>query len=94
MKKKRITVSIDESDELLREAYDNSYRILFEGLRVKDLMRECVKEDKDLYVTYFIEEGPGLEDMYDMLFWYEDEEWYERCVVIKEYMDKNFKRKD
>lgn len=93
MERRKITISLDEEKDLLREAFDNGYRILFEGLGVKDLIRECSEEDRDLYITFFVEDGPSEEDMYDMLLWYEEEEFYERCGVIKRYMDEKFGKK-
>jgi hypothetical protein len=77
-----------EERKLLSEAFDNGYRYLFEGASMRQLKKEC--EGRDLYITFFIDEGPDEEDMYDMLLWYEEEEWYERCSVIKEFINKKF----
>tara|TARA_R110000796_G_scaffold23564_1_gene67407 strand:- start:39 stop:320 length:282 start_codon:yes stop_codon:yes gene_type:complete len=86
-------IGMEEDRDILSEAFDNGYRYLFEGISMKRLKKECEGEGRDLYITFYVDEEPGEEDMYDMLLWYEDEEWYERCGVIKRYMDKNFRRK-
>lgn len=93
MEKRRITISMEEADDLLREAFDNSYRVFFEGLSVKELMRECKSEGRDMFVTFYVEDGPEESDMYDMLLWYEDEEWYERCARIRDYIRTSFPKK-
>jgi hypothetical protein len=85
-------IGMEDEMNVLSEAFDNGYRHLFNGVSLKRLKRECVNEGRDLYMTFYVEDGPGEEDMIDMLYWYEDEEWYERCAVIKEFMDKNFGR--
>ena len=68
-------IGMEEERKLLSEAFDNGYR-------------EC--EGRDLYITFFVDDGPLEDDMIDMMLWYEEEEWYERCAVIKEYIDKKF----
>ncbi len=85
-------IGMSDEVDILSEAFDNGYRYLFNGVSMKRLKRECVDSGRDLYMTFYFDDGPGEEDMYDMLFWYEDEEWYERCAVIKEFMDSNFGR--
>lgn len=94
MEKRNIMVSMDEDRDLLIEAFDNSYRLAFGEVSIEGLKQECVMGDKDLYMIYHYEDGIGEEDLYDMLLWYEDLEEYERCGVIKRYMDENFGRND
>ena len=81
-------IGMEEERKLLSEAFDNGYRYLFEGVSMRQLKREC--EGRDLYITFFVDDGPVEDDMIDMMLWYEEEEWYERCAVIKEYIDKKF----
>ena len=86
-------VSIDNdgtNDELLREAFDNSYRFLFEGVTLKQLKKECIRDDKDLVMTVDNKDNQRLDNLLDMLIWYESEEWYERCAVINAAIKKQF----
>jgi len=89
-KKKSIRVSPEEAEELMREAYDNSYRLLSGDISYRDLEDECLERGDDLYLIYHIDNGPTYEEVQDMLEWYEEKELYERCGVLKKYMDKRF----
>lgn len=95
MEKKYVSIDNDgTNDELLREAFNNSFRFLFEGVTLKELKKECVSQDKDLVMTVDTETGGGLDNFLDMLIWYEDEEWYERCAVIRDFIKKQFPEND
>ncbi len=91
-KGKSIRVNLEDAEDLLREAYDNSYRLLMGEISFRGLERECRERDTDLYLVYYRDVGPTYEEVRDMLEWYEDYEWYERCGAIKRYMDKKFKK--
>ncbi len=91
-KGKSIRVSLEEAEEIMREAYDNSYRLLMREISLKGLERECRDRDSELYLTYYRDVGPTYEEVMDMLEWYEGCEWYERCGKIKKYIDKKFKK--
>lgn len=91
-KRKSIRVSAEEAEEIMREAYDNSYRLLMGDISYRGLERECRERDTDMYLTYYSDEGATLEDVEEMLDWYEEKEWYERCAVIKRYIDKKHKK--
>lgn len=93
MAKRSIRVSMEEADEILGRAYDNGYRLLVEGMLFRDLEIECVERGEDLYLTYFRDEGPDLEDMEEMKEWYEDLEEYERCAGIRDYIRSRFPKK-
>lgn len=90
MKKRSIRVSIEEADEILSQAYDNGYRLLFNEVSYRDLGDECLERGDDMYLTYYRDDGPELEDMGDMLVWYEEQEEYERCAKIRDYIRDNF----
>jgi hypothetical protein len=90
MKKRSIRVSIEEADEILMRAYDNGYRLLFNEVSYRGLEKECVERGEDMYLTYYRDDGPELSDMEDMLDWYEDEEEYERCAKVRDYIRDNF----
>jgi len=91
-KRKSIRVSVEEAEEIMREAYDNSYRLLMGEVSYRGLERECKERDVDMYLTYYSDEGATLEDVEEMLKWYEEKEWYERCGVIKRYIERKFKK--
>jgi hypothetical protein len=91
-KRKSIRVSAEEADEIMNEAYDNSYRLLVGKISYRGLERECNKRDSDMYLTYYNDEGATLQDAEDILEWYKEKEWYERCAVLKRYIDKRFKK--
>jgi hypothetical protein len=91
-KRKSIRVSAEEAEEIMREAYDNSYRLLTGDISYRALERECNDRDADMYLTYYSDDGATLEDVEEMLEWYEEKEWYERCAVIKRYIDKEFNK--
>ena len=95
MEKKYVSIDNDgTNDELLREAFNNSFRFLFEGVTLKELKKECISQDKDLVMTVDTETGGGLDNFLDMLIWYEDEEWYERCAIIRDFIKKQFPEND
>jgi len=91
-KRKSVRVSAEEAEEIMREAYDNSYRLLMGEISYRGLERECKDRDADMYLTYYSDEGATLEEVEEMLEWYESKEWYERCGVIKRYIERKFKK--
>ena len=90
-KKKSIRVSPEEAEEIIREAYDNSYRLLSGGISYRNLENECLERGDDMYLIYDTDIGPTYEEVQDILEWYEGEELYERCAVLKKYIEKKFK---
>ena len=81
-KRKSIRVSAEEAEEIMREAYDNSYRLLMGEVSYRGLERECKERDSDMYLTYHSDEGATLDEVEEMLEWYEEKEWYERWSLI------------
>ena len=73
----------DYNNDVIEEAIDNTYKILFEDWTITELL--------DIGAKHFLIH-PTLKDipidiLETMLIHYEEEEIYERCKVIKEVLD-------
>ena len=91
-KYKRIELDEDISDDMLMQAFDNSYKIIIKEATYMQIVRETDGE-----VVLLAHDPIGkkikLSEIEDILIFYEMVEWYERCAVLKKIIDKRKKKK-
>lgn len=70
-------------DEILARAFDNSYMVLTgeEGINGAEVFE--IEGGQIALFIYDPEEGPDFEDVVLMMLYYEQQEMYERCAVLK-----------
>jgi len=88
---KKVDFGGDISDEMLELAFDNSYQIFIGEATFK----EIVKADDDGVVVLAHDPGEGFtdENLEDIMLYYEHVEYYERCGVLKDLIEKRNKKK-
>ena len=79
---------IDE--EILADAFSNSYRILTNEMTFNDMLDDKLSENLTTVLAFDPEEGPRLYELENMLYYYIDTEEYERCARIRDIMHETF----
>ena len=74
----------DYDNDIIDEAINNTYKILFEDWTIDELLEIGAKH---FLINPAIKEIPK-DILETMMLYYEEEERYERCQKIKEVLDK------
>jgi|TARA_R110000787_G_scaffold32722_6_gene86469 hypothetical protein len=76
--------------EILADAFSNSYRILTNEMTFNDMLDDKFSENLTTVLAFDPEEGPMLYELENMLYYYADTEEYERCAKIRDIMHETF----
>tara|TARA_R110001592_G_scaffold3721_1_gene21390 strand:+ start:2821 stop:3144 length:324 start_codon:yes stop_codon:yes gene_type:complete len=77
-------------DELVADAFNNSYRLLFKAISFDEMIEEMYIKDLDAVLAFDPELGPALNELENMINFYAEEEMYERCAKLRDIMHKKF----
>ncbi len=70
-------------DEILARAFENSYMVLTGENGINDVDVFDIESGQIALFIYDPEEGPEFEDVVLMMLYYERQEMYERCAILK-----------
>jgi len=77
-------------DEIVADAFNNSYRLLFKAVSFDEMIEEMYIKDLDAVLAFDPELGPALNELENMIDFYVGEEMYERCAKLRDIMHKKF----
>ena len=77
-------------EELVADAFENSYQLLIEAISFDEMIEEKYKNDLDAVLAFDPELGPALIELENMIDFYIGEEEYERCANIRNIMHKRY----
>ena len=77
-------------EELVADAFENSYQLLIEAISFDEMIEEKNKNDLDAVLAFDPELGPALIELENMIDFYIKEEEYERCANIRNIMHKRY----
>ena len=91
-KYKRIELDEDLSDDMLMVAFDNSYKIITGKASYMQIVKET---DGDIVLLAHdpTTKKATVEEIEDILIFYEMVEHYEKCAVLKKIIDRRKKKK-
>tara|TARA_R110001632_G_scaffold58878_1_gene143331 strand:+ start:3272 stop:3589 length:318 start_codon:yes stop_codon:yes gene_type:complete len=77
-------------DLILAEAFGNSYRLLMKEITFEEMLENNIEDEYAAVLTYDPDDGPKSYELEAMINYYEIEEEYEKCIKIKEILNKAF----
>jgi hypothetical protein len=79
-----------EDEEILADAFCNSYRILTNEMSFSDILDNKFNQNLTAVLAFDPEEGPMLYELENMLRYYVNTEEYERCAKIRDIIQEKF----
>jgi hypothetical protein len=77
-------------DEILADAFDNSYRLLIKAISFDEMIEDKYRNDLDAVLAFDPELGPALSELENMIDFYIQEEDYEKCANLRDIMHIKF----
>jgi len=76
---------MEREDEILENAFNNSYDIITKRVTFEELLeKNHFGPDADGYTTivHDVENGPSLNELQNIILYFQEKEEYEKCAVI------------
>ena len=75
-----------ELQEILADAFDNSYRLLIKAISFDEMIEDKYRNDLEAVLAFDPELGPALSELENMIDFYIGEEDYEKCANLRDIM--------
>jgi len=84
------TERITQERKLLERAYENSFNVLTNRVTFDELLDVGVASGVSAILTFDPTRGPKKYELENMIEFYEEDEWFERCGEIMKILNKRF----